>query len=94
MLHAPPTALVVHSIFSLAVAVDTLGEYNWRHHGDFSISTFNPPNGTLFSIFWASGLIWGGLRWKLKNRHGGANCIHLRCQPPLEVTKLLEPYKL
>ena len=45
LLHAPPTAHMVHSISSLAVAVDTLGRYNWRHRGDFSISTFNPPKG-------------------------------------------------
>ena len=45
MLHAPPTAHMVQSIFSFAVAVDTLGGYNWRHHGDFSISTFNPLKG-------------------------------------------------
>ena len=34
MLHAPPTAHMV----------DTLGKYKWRHHGDYSISTLNPPN--------------------------------------------------
>ena len=45
LLHAPPTAHMVQSIFSFAVAVDTLGRYNWRHHGDFSISTFNPLKG-------------------------------------------------
>ena len=44
LLHAPPTAHMVQSIFSFAVAVDTLGGYNWRHRGDFSISTYNPPN--------------------------------------------------
>ena len=40
----PPslTAHMVHSISSLAVAVDTLDGYNWRHRGDISISTFNP----------------------------------------------------
>ena len=43
VLHAPPTAHMVQSIPTLAVAVDTLGEYKWRHHGDFSISTLNPP---------------------------------------------------
>ena len=48
LLHAPPTAHMVHSIFSLAVTVDTLGGYHWRHRGDFSISTFNPPNGPNF----------------------------------------------
>ena len=49
MLHAPPRAHIVHSISSFAVAVDILGGYNWRHRGDFSISTFNPLNGpTLF----------------------------------------------
>ena len=45
MLHAPPTAHMVQSIPTLAVAVDTLGEYKWRHRGDFSISTLNPLNG-------------------------------------------------
>ena len=45
LLHAPPTAHMVQSIFSFAVAVDTLGGYNWRHRGDFSISTFNPLKG-------------------------------------------------
>ena len=44
LLHAPPTVHMVHSISSLAVAVDTLGGYNWRHRGNFSISTLNPPN--------------------------------------------------
>ena len=44
LLHAPPTAHMVHSISSLAVAVDTIGGYNWRHCGDFSVSIFNPPN--------------------------------------------------
>ena len=66
MLHAPPTADMVRSISSFAVAVDTLGRYNWRHRGDFSISTFNPPKGAnLFQnlrkkIFDFLGL-WGGL---------------------------------
>ena len=32
----------MHSISSFALAVDTLGGYNWRHRGDFPISTFNP----------------------------------------------------
>ena len=45
LLQAPPTAHMVQSIFSFAVAVDTLGGYNWRHRGDFSISTFNPLKG-------------------------------------------------
>ena len=45
VLHAPPTAHMVQSIPTLAVAVDALGEYKWRHHGDFSISTFNPLKG-------------------------------------------------
>jgi len=49
------------------VAVDTLGECNWRHRGDFSISTFNPLNGPilcqnlrkkLFNFFG----FWGGLK--------------------------------
>ena len=47
MVTCPPTAYMVHSISSLAVAVDTLGEYNWRHRGDFSISTFITPNRPL-----------------------------------------------
>ena len=34
-LAAPPTANMAQVIFSLPVAVDTLGGYNWRHHGDF-----------------------------------------------------------
>ena len=42
VLHAPLTAHMVQSIPTLAVAVDTLGEYKWRHRGDFSISTLNP----------------------------------------------------
>ena len=70
MLHAPPTAHMVQSISSLAVAVDTLGGYNWRHRGDFSISIFNPLNGPIlyqnlrkknYSIFWALGVFWGVL---------------------------------
>ena len=35
VLAAPPTAYMVQTIFLLAVAVNTLGGYNWRHHGDF-----------------------------------------------------------
>ena len=42
MLHAPPTAHMVQTIPTLAVVVDTLGEYKWHHRGDFSISTLNP----------------------------------------------------
>ena len=38
---------MVHSISSLAVLVDTLGGYNWRHRCDFPISTFNPLNGSI-----------------------------------------------
>ena len=34
-LAAPPTAHMAQVIFSLPVAVDTLGGYNWRHRGDF-----------------------------------------------------------
>ena len=45
LLHAPPTAHMIQSIFLFAVAVYTLGGYNWRHRGDFSISTFNPFKG-------------------------------------------------
>ena len=52
MLHAPPTAHIVHSISSLAAAVDTSGEYNWRHRGNFSISTFTYQNLGF----------WGGLK--------------------------------
>ena len=44
MLHAPPTVPMVQSIPTLAVAVDTIGGYNWRHQDDFSISILNPPN--------------------------------------------------
>ena len=36
VLHAPLTAHMVQSIFTLEVAVDNIGGYNWRHHGDFS----------------------------------------------------------
>ena len=38
-LAAPPTAYIAQTIFSFPVAVDTLGGYNWRHRGDFWIST-------------------------------------------------------
>ena len=34
-LAAPSTAHMAQVIFSLPVAVDTIGGYNWRHHGDF-----------------------------------------------------------
>ena len=37
-LAAPPTAHMAQVIFSLPVAVDTIGGYNWRHRGDFWIS--------------------------------------------------------
>ena len=33
-LAAPPTAYMAQAILSLSVVVDTLGGYNWRHHGD------------------------------------------------------------
>ena len=68
LLHALPTAHMVHSISSLTVAVDTLGGYNWRHHGDFSISTFNPLKGPnldqnlrkkIIQFFFG---FWGGLK--------------------------------
>ena len=36
VLHAPPTAHMVPSISTLAVAVNTIGGYNWRHCGDFT----------------------------------------------------------
>ena len=35
VLAAPPTAYMAQAIFSLPVAVDTLGGYNWRHRGVF-----------------------------------------------------------
>ena len=66
VLHAPPTAHMVQSISSLVTAVDTLGGYNWRHRGDFSISTLNPLKGPLLSknlrkkiiqFFWALGVV-------------------------------------
>ena len=34
-LAAPPTAHTAQVIFSLPLAVDTIGGYNWRHRGDF-----------------------------------------------------------
>ena len=34
-LAAPLTAYMAKAMFSLPVAVDTLGGYNWRHRGDF-----------------------------------------------------------
>ena len=46
MLHAPLTAHMVQSISTLAMAVDNIVGYNWRHHGNFSNSTLNPPNHT------------------------------------------------
>ena len=103
VLHVPPTAHMVHSISSPAVAVDTLGGYNRRHHSDFSISTFNLPQCVNiiskfekknYSIFLALRVVWEASRWKLKNRHDGAISIHLRCQPPLQVRKLNEPCEL
>ena len=100
MLHAPPTAHMVQSIFSFAVAVDTLGGYNWRHRGDFSISTFNPLNGPILCQnlrkklfnFLALGVLWGS-GWILKKK-GGAISISLRCPPPLQVWKLIDPCEL
>ena len=35
VLAAPPTAYMAQAIFSLPVAIDTLGGYNWRHRGVF-----------------------------------------------------------
>ena len=63
----PPTAHMVQSIFSFAVAVDTLGGYNWRHRGDFSISTFNPLKDQFYTKIWEKKLFnflgfWGGLK--------------------------------
>ena len=39
------TAHMVQSTSTIAVTVDTLSGKKWRHHGDFSISTFNPLKG-------------------------------------------------
>ena len=39
VLASPPTAGMAQTNFSFAVAEYTLGEYNWRHRGDFQIST-------------------------------------------------------
>ena len=39
VLASPPTAQMAQAFLSLAVAIYTLGEYNWRHRGDFWIST-------------------------------------------------------
>ena len=39
VLAAPSTAYMAQAIFSLPVGVDALGGYNWRHQGDFWIST-------------------------------------------------------
>ena len=58
----PPTAHMVHSISSLAVAVDTLGGYNWRHHGDFSISTYNPKKANFVSKFEKKKILFFRLR--------------------------------
>ena len=44
---SPPTAYIAQANFSLALAEYILGEYNWRHRGDFSISTSNPLNGPI-----------------------------------------------
>ena len=30
------------------------------------------------------------VRWKFKNRHGSANCIHLRCKSPQQKREMLE----
>ena len=35
VLASPPTAQMTQAFLSLAPALYTLGEYNWRHHGDF-----------------------------------------------------------
>ena len=35
VLASPPTAQMAQAFLSLAVAIYTLGEYNWRHRGDF-----------------------------------------------------------
>ena len=37
---------MVQSIFTLEVAVDNIGGYNWRHHGDFSNPLLTPPHHT------------------------------------------------
>ena len=103
VLASPPRAYMAQAFFSLDMAVYTLGGYNWRHRGDFSIFTFKPLKGPNLdqnlrkkncSIFRAFGVVWRGSRWKLKNRHGGAICILLKCQPPLQVWELIEPYEM
>ena len=35
VLASPPRAYMAQAFFSLAMAVYTLGGYNWRHRGDF-----------------------------------------------------------
>ena len=35
VLASPPRAYMAQAFFSLAMAVYTLGGYNWRHHGNF-----------------------------------------------------------
>ena len=35
VLASPPTAQMAQAFLSLAVAISTLGGYNWRHRGDF-----------------------------------------------------------
>ena len=35
VLASPPTAQMAQAFLSLTVAIYTLGEYNWRHRGDF-----------------------------------------------------------
>ena len=35
VLASPPTAQMSQAFLSLAVAIYTLGGYNWRHRGDF-----------------------------------------------------------
>ena len=94
---------MVQAFFSLDMAVYTLGEYNWRHRGDFLISTQNTLRfckitlrgpQIILTIFSLILIIWGCSRWKFKNCHCGATCIHLRYILPQQVRNLLEPHKL
>ena len=43
VLASPPTAYIAQANLSFALAECTLGGYNWRHRGDFRISTKNTP---------------------------------------------------
>ena len=60
VLASPPRAYMAQGFFSFAIAVYTLGGYNWRHRGDFRISTKNTPKLSklkkkLFNFFRGAG---------------------------------------